>query len=253
VCRRLDGIPLAIELAAARVRALPVEEIAARLDQRFRLLTGGSRVALPRHQTLAALVGWSYDLLSEPERVVFTRLSVFAGSFSLEAAERVAGGDGIAETDVVDLVARLVERSLVQAEEGGRYRLLETLRQYGGERLLARGGVEATKRQHAAYFAGLVMRLSETLQGPDPVLTRLDQDMDNLRAALRWASGTGNAATVLRLLRGRDAPAEVRAAGRFWYVRGHMAEWQAWVDVLLAMPAAAAAPPPLKAELLFLA
>src|SRR4029077_11837537 len=134
VCRRLDGIPLAIELAAARVKALPVEKLNERLDDMFRLLTGGSRTALPRQQTLRALIDWSYDLLSEPERALMRRLSVFAGGWTLEAAEAVGGEEGL------DLLTALTEKSLVQYEGGAgevRYRLLETVRQYGRGRLVA--------------------------------------------------------------------------------------------------------------------
>src|SRR5439155_8972105 len=133
VCYRLDGIPLAIELAAARMKVLAVAQIAARLNDRFRLLTGGSRTALPRHQTLRAAIDWSYDLLSDPERVLLRRLSVFAGGWSLDAAEAVCHGEGIEDWEVLDLLTALVEKSLVQYEEQegtARYRLLETVRQY---------------------------------------------------------------------------------------------------------------------------
>src|SRR5206468_1494043 len=138
VCQRLDGIPLAIELAAVRVKALPVEQIAQRLDDRFRLLAGGSRTALPRQQTLRALIDWSYDLLSEPERMLLRRLSVFAGGWTLEAAEAVGSGAGIVEWEVLDLLTALVEKSLAQYEtrEGTAwYRLLETVQEYSREKL----------------------------------------------------------------------------------------------------------------------
>src|SRR5207247_538964 len=145
VCQRLDGIPLAIELAAARVRALPVEQIHERLDDMFRLLTGGSRAALPRQQTLRALIDWSYDLLSQLERVLLQRLSVFARGCTLAAAEAVCGGDGIEPWEVLDLLMSLVDKSLIQYEqrsENARYWLLETVRQYGRDRLVEAGAGE---------------------------------------------------------------------------------------------------------------
>ncbi|HET8680139.1 MAG TPA: NB-ARC domain-containing protein, partial [bacterium] len=147
VCRRLDGIPLAIELAAARVKVLSVEQIAARLEDRFRLLTGGTRTGLPHHQTLRAAMDWSYDLLPEGERALFRRLAVFAGSFSLEAAERVCADDGIAEAAVLDLLTHLVDKSLVLTEDSAagevRYQQLETVRQYALNRLVESGETEA--------------------------------------------------------------------------------------------------------------
>ena len=154
ICQRLDGIPLAIELAAARVAVLSVDQIAARLDQRFRLLTGGSRTALRRQQTLQAAIDWSYDLLSEDERTVLQRLSVFVGGCSLEAAEAVGGGDGIEPNTVLDLLGHLVDKSLVVAQLPDargevRYRLLETLREYALERLIAESGLGSAARRHA--------------------------------------------------------------------------------------------------------
>src|SRR5581483_6789531 len=163
VCRRLDGIPLAIELAAARVRMLPVEQIAERLDGRFRLLTGGSRTALPRHQTLQALIDWSYELLTEAEQVLLRRLGVFAGGWTLEAAEAVGVGKRIAADAVFDVLAHLIDKSLVVAEEqcgAARYRMLETIREYALERLVESGEAEAIRRQHADFF----LRLAEDAQ-----------------------------------------------------------------------------------------
>jgi predicted ATPase len=155
VCQQLDGIPLALELAAARLEGLTLEQVAARLDQRFRLLTSGSRVALPRQQTLRATLDWSYDLLTDLEQRLLNRLAVFAGGWNLEAAEAVCAGRGIQMEDVVDLLLRLVRKSLVIAEEGGqdanRYRLLETLRQYAQERLTADGEQDVVRDQHANY------------------------------------------------------------------------------------------------------
>jgi non-specific serine/threonine protein kinase len=146
ICRRLDGIPLAIELAAARVRALSVENIAARLNDRFDLLTGGNRTALPRQQTLRALVDWSYDLLAEKERILFRRLAVFAGGWTLEAAEAVCSGGDVGEGEVLDLLANLVDRSVVTLEpEASRYGLLQTIRQYAQERLNESGEDNAVR------------------------------------------------------------------------------------------------------------
>src|SRR5205814_30449 len=149
VCRRLDGIPLAIELAAARLVALSVEEVARRIDDRFHLLTGGLRTALPRQRTLRALVDWSYDLLSAGERTVLNTLAVFAGGFSLDAAERVCAGDVLRETAVLDVIERLVAKSLLLAEQQHetetRYRLLETIRQYAGEKLVESGHADSAR------------------------------------------------------------------------------------------------------------
>ncbi len=151
VCHRLDGIPLALELAAARVKVLAVEQIAARLDDRFRLLTGGSRTALPRHQTLRAAMDWSYDLLSQKERIMLRRLSVFAGGLTLEAAEAVCVGESVEAADILDLLTQLADKSLVVVDtQGGeaRYRLLETVRQYGLDRLLEAGETAVVRRRH---------------------------------------------------------------------------------------------------------
>ena len=190
LCRRLDGMPLAIELAAARVRTLPVEQIAARLDDRFRLLTGGSRTALARHQTLRATIDWSYDLLTEPERAVLRRLSVFAGGAPLEAAEAVCAGDTVDAMDVLDALGRLVEKSLVLTDPTAaeaRFRLLETVREYARGRLVEAGEAGPTMRRHRDWYLAMVDRASQAFfQGPEPVewLRRLDREHDDLRAAL---------------------------------------------------------------------
>jgi non-specific serine/threonine protein kinase len=197
ICRRLDGIPLALELAAARVQALTPDQIAARLDQRFRLLTGGSRAALPRQQTLRATLDWSYDLLSEPERLLLNRLAVFSGGWSLEAAEAVCSDEQIAADYVLDLVAQLVSKSLVLADEDAdgteRYRMLETVRQYARERLLAAGEADAVLGRHAAYFLVFGDPFGAQRFYPNgpawPTakhLHQLEREHDNLRAALRW-------------------------------------------------------------------
>jgi predicted ATPase len=151
LCRRLDGMPLALELAAARIRTLPVEQLASRLDDRFRLLTGGNRLSVPRQQTLRATIDWSHDLLSQEERAVFRRLAAFAGGCSLSAAEAVVSDDTVLDVDVLDLLTRLVDKSLVIAEpteEEARFRMLETIRQYAREYLLHAGEAETVLRRH---------------------------------------------------------------------------------------------------------
>jgi predicted ATPase/class 3 adenylate cyclase len=197
ICRRLDGIPLAIELAAARVPLLSVQEIAMRLGDRFRLLTGGRRTALPRQQTLQALIDWSWDLLTEDERRLLRRLSVFAGGCTLEAASTVArlpdeavpGGD--ASLDTLDALGRLVGRSLVVVDRGGstRYHLLETIRQYARDRLVAADETTELRNRHLAFYLRLALDAEPKLLSPDLAawLVRLDADADNLRAAIDWA------------------------------------------------------------------
>ena len=210
VCVRLDGIPLALELAAARLGSLSVSEVSSRLDQRFRLLTGGSRTALPRHQTLRALIDWSYDLLSSQERIVLDRLSVFAGGWTLEAAEAVTSAGGTADWQVLDLLAALVDKSLVQAEDfhgSTRYRLLETVRQYAAERLAQRPGPELgeTRIAHRDHYLTLVETAATHLRGPDETmwLDRLDAEFDNIRAALAFSiADPGSAEPGLRLAAG---------------------------------------------------
>jgi predicted ATPase/DNA-binding SARP family transcriptional activator len=229
ICQRLDGIPLAIELAAARIKALPVAEIATRLDNRFGLLTTGSRTALPRHQTLRAVIDWSYGLLSEKERIVLNRLSVFASGWTLAAAEAVAA-DGISAQEVLELMARLVDKSLLEATEepggGARYRMLETVRQYGLERLSEAGQVEATRHRHALFFAGLAERAEPQLHGPEvrAWLARLETEHDNFRSALEWSLAHGSAELCLRF---------AGALGIFWH-RGYLSEGRAWLERLLA-------------------
>jgi predicted ATPase/class 3 adenylate cyclase len=205
ICRRLDGMPLAIELAAARVRVLAVDQLAARLDDSFRLLTGGSRTALPRQQTLEAAIDWSYQLLSDAERALFARLSVFAGGFTLEAAEEIGAGGIISDRDVMDLVFHLADKSLVGTLEGPagptRYRMLETLRQYARLRLAEAGEGEAVRDRHLARYARLAQQGRAELTGPERVawLDELELEHDNLRAALDWALGRGAGAEAALL------------------------------------------------------
>jgi predicted ATPase/DNA-binding CsgD family transcriptional regulator len=228
VCQRLDGIPLALELAAVRIQALTVDQLSARLDQGFRLFTGGSRTALPRQQTLRATLDWSYDLLSDAEKHLFNRLSVFVAGWTLEAAEAVCGGDGIDEQDVLDLLQRLVKKSLVVAEEGrdgaARYRLLQTLRQYAHERLTAAGDIEKVQRQHASYYSALAAE-AERGAWDQTWLERLLAEYDNLRATMRWLSES-------------NAQDAVALGGRLWpmWVRGgFLAEGRAHLRTLLAL------------------
>jgi non-specific serine/threonine protein kinase len=227
VCRRLDGNPLAIELAAARLNVLSVEQVASRLDDRFRLLTTGSRTGAPRHQTLRALVDWSYDLLAAPEQQLFDRLSVFAGSFRLEAVEAICS-DG---EPVLDTLARLVDTSLVLVDETGgaaRYRLLETLRQYARERLADHGEVELLSGRHRDFYLALAEEAEPKLRGPEQSiwLERLAEEIDNIRAALRWCEQDPSGAEAgLRF---------ARALWRFWQVRGLYAEGRDWLRRALA-------------------
>jgi predicted ATPase/DNA-binding SARP family transcriptional activator len=193
ICQRLDGIPLAIELAAARAGALTVDQIASRLSDRFRLLTGGSRGDLTRHQTLRALIDWSYDLLSEEERALLRRLSVFVGGWTLESAESV----GAEQRDVLDLLASLADKSLVLAEAQAtgllRYRMLETVREYAREKLRESEEEEVARDQHLAYFLQLARETGPALEGPgvEAALSRLEGEIGNLRAALAWAQREG--------------------------------------------------------------
>jgi predicted ATPase len=197
VCRALDGLPLAIELAAARTRSLTLEEIEARLDDRFRLLSRGDRSAAPRHRTLRAVVEWSWDLLSRSEQALAARLTVFSGGAPLHAAARVCGPS---EGEVVELLADLVDKSLVEAG-GGRYRMLETVQEFCAERLADDGERERVRAAHAAYFLELARTAEPQLRGPDQLewLARLDAERGNLHAALRWAA-QADPALGLRLL-----------------------------------------------------
>jgi predicted ATPase len=193
ICRRLDGIPLAIELAAARVIALSPGEIAAHLDERFRLLTGGRRAAVERHHTLRATIDWSYTLLNQRDQAVFTHLGVFPASFDASAAQAVAAAGGVEPWDVLDALTSLVARSLLNADRGAagstRYQMLESLRHYARERLDAAGGADETRRRHARHYAASAVELRAGLRGSDQSSwqRRLDADLDNFRAAVAWA------------------------------------------------------------------
>jgi predicted ATPase len=236
ICRALDGIPLAIELAAARLRALSPDQIAARLDDRFRLLAGGSRAALPRHQTLRAVVEWSWELLSDPERVLARRLAVFPGGATLEAAERVCAGPdlgGLARDEVLYLLAALVEKSLVVASDDGsgemRYWMLETMRVYGQERRMEAGEDQTLRSAHAAYFVELAEEAEPHLRRADQLewIERLTTERENLHGALRWAIDVQDAELAMRL---------VAALGWYWFLRSARAEGAEWAMQALALP-----------------
>ena len=205
ICRRLDGIPLAIELAAARAHALPIENIAERLDDCFRLLTRGDQASLPRQQTLRASIDWSYDLLTLPERTLLRRLAVFAGGWTLEAAEAVGAAGDVDGVDILDLLTRLVEKSLVELDtRRGRFRLLETMRQYAQERLNEVGESGATFTRHLHYYLSLAEKARPELTGPNQGawLDRLDLERENVFSALAWSDHAPDGAELgLRLVR----------------------------------------------------
>ncbi len=199
ICHRLDGIPLALELAAARVRSLSVDTIAARLSDQFRLLTRGDRTALPRQQTLRALIDWSYELLTERERTLLRRLAVFVGGWSLDAAENVGAGDEVARSDVVDLLTGLVDKSLVALEaQGERYRMLEIVRAYAQERLDESGEGNTIRRSHLAFYCELVALARQHLFGPTQGewFRRLDLERENLLVAHAWCDHIEDGATL---------------------------------------------------------
>ncbi|MFF3726424.1 BTAD domain-containing putative transcriptional regulator [Streptomyces erythrochromogenes] len=229
ICRALDGMPLAIELAAARLRTMSAEQLAARLDDRFRLLTSGARSAPRQHRTLRAVVDWSWELLTEPERALLRRLAAFSGGATVEAAEGVCAGGPVEAYDVLDLVTSLADKSLLVTEGDGRYRMLETIRAYGLDKLAEAGEEEAVRRAHAAYFTELAraadpyLRRSEQLEW----LARLTAEHDNLSAALRGAIAAGEARAAVRL---------VAAAGWYWWLSGHKADGAQLAAQALALP-----------------
>ncbi|WP_426570793.1 helix-turn-helix transcriptional regulator [Aquihabitans sp. McL0605] len=228
ICQRVDGLPLGIELAAARVRMMHPERIAAGLDDRFRLLTGGDRLAMPRQQTLEASMAWSYELLDAAESATLRRLSVFAGGFTLEAAELVGADDGVDPFAVLDIVTRLVDKSLVSVDPGGaRYRLLESVRVYARDRLIEAGDADAARDRHLEVFVAAVTRIEPELALADGPrwLAALEIDLDNERAALEWADATGRTDLFLRLVTGLTL---------FWELRGHLVEGGRWFARALA-------------------
>src|SRR5262249_50588769 len=235
ICAQLEGLPLALELAAAWVRALGVEQILERLDDTSGLLVGGSRSAPHRQQTMRATLDWSYGLLTEPERVIFYRLAVLAGGWSLEAAEVVCSGAEIGpQEEVLHLLTRLVDASLVQVDDlngRARYRLLEPVRQYAHERLDASGDAEVIRRQHATFFASFAHQLETDANvggpGHEAAHAALELEQDNLRAAMSWCLERGEAETGLGL---------VRAHWNLWVVRGQFTEGRAWATQIAALP-----------------
>ena len=232
ICSRLDGIPLAIELAAARVRTMTAQDIGRRLDDGFRLLTTGSRTALARHQTLRATIDWSYDLLSLPEQIVFRRLSVFAGGVTLDAAEQVCAGRGVDGAAVLDLVPLLVSRSLVILQEDpdrGRYRLLEPIREYGYAELRAAEEDVDVRERHLRWCIHVAEEAEPELRTGDQAasLDRLQADLDNFRAAFAWSLGRSDATSALRL---------ASALLEFWIVRADWSEGREWAEHALALP-----------------
>lgn len=223
---RLDGIPLALELAAVRLRAVPLAELVARLDRRFEVLTGGRRTSLTRHQTLRTAIDWSHDLCTPQERLLWARLSVFAGSFRLSAAEQVCAGEGLAAEEVVEALIGLVDKSVVRriGEDGGRYRLLDTIREYGAGRLAERGDADAVRRRHFAFYDALVGRFWDEFTTPAQVelYRTVREDVADVRAALEYGCGAG----------GRAAEAVWMAArlGGYWRSAGAISEGRYWID-----------------------
>lgn len=231
ICRRLDGIPLAIELAAARVNVLPARNLAQRLDERFKLLTGGSRTALPRQKTLLALIDWSYDLLTPEEQQLFASLSVFAGGFDFDAMTSVCGGGGLDEIELLDLLSSLTDKSLVVADTGDaqeRFRLLESTRAYASGKLAASGRRDRLARRHAEYFRAHALAADERW-GKSSVIrwrTDVEKDLDNYRAALEWSLKQGNDELTGAHIAGM--------LGRFWRSSGLAAEGRNWISLALA-------------------
>ncbi len=238
ICRRLDGIPLAIELAAARVRVLSVEGIAARLDDRFNLLTTGSRSALPRQQTLRALIDWSHDLLSPEEKVLFRRLAVFHSGRTLDAVEEVCSGDGVPRTQVLNVLARLIDKSLLLAEERNGvmvYRMLDTIRHYAEDKLREAGETERVRDRQLDYFVRFAEQAEPELQGANQStwLNRLELQRHNFHAALGWALDTAPRADGVERARATG----LRLAGAlywFWIIRGPLSEGRRWIETALA-------------------
>jgi predicted ATPase/DNA-binding SARP family transcriptional activator/DNA-binding CsgD family transcriptional regulator len=232
VCRRVDGIPLAIELAAARAGMLSAEQIARRLSDSLKLLTRGDRITSPRQRTLRGTLDWSYNLLSEPERRLFGRLSVFAGEWTLESAEAVGSGEGLKEEDVLDLLTELVDRSLVivgaAVDSAPRYRMLEVVRQYANEKLEAGGEADEVRRRHAVWFLGLAEEAESGLTGArqGEWIEMLEAEYDNLRAALSWSLDRQEAGLGLRL---------AAALRWFWYARGYLSEGRRWLEGSLSL------------------
>ena len=227
ICTRLDGLPLAIELATARIRLLPPHALLRRLDQRLKLLVGGGRDRTERLQTLRGAIDWSYSLLDRAEQLLFARLGVFAGGFTIEAAEQVCNAEGDLDIDVLDGLQSLVDKSLLQHAEDAtgepRFRMLETIREYALERLDASGEAEALRRHHATYYLAVAQAAAPMLQGAhaEPWLRTLDTEHDNLRAVLRWALDHGEVEIAMRLC---------GALEHFWFNYGYLSEGRRWLE-----------------------
>ena len=230
IVRRLDGLPLAIELAAARLRVMPVAEIATRLSDRFRLLTGGSRTAMPRHRTLRAVVEWSWELLTPAEQQLAERLAIFPSGATLDSATAICAGELLSRPDIADVLNALVEKSLLQIEDGAglRYRMLETIREYGIERLAERGEIESIRTAHAHYFAALVHEADGWIRRAEqvPWLRRLEAERDNILAALRHLGESGDAAATV------DLALEL---GVYWTLIGFHSEAAIWLRFALTV------------------
>ncbi len=244
ICQRLDGIPLAIELAAARMNVLSPDEMLHRLDDRFGVLRGGHRAASSRQQTLRATLDWSYELLTPSERVLLRRVSVFQGGWTLEAAESVCTAATLSRTEVFDVLSALVDKSVVVADvrgATGRYHLLETVRQYAWEALSESGEAESLQSQHVAFHAALADEAAAHFLSDDQAvwMQRLDREHDNLRAALRYTIDVGDTGTSLRM---------AAALGWFWIVRGNRTEALRWLESVLASAATLAGPDPSRAR-----
>jgi predicted ATPase/class 3 adenylate cyclase len=236
ICYRLDGIPLAIELAAARVKVFSVEQISTRLDDRFRLLTGGARTALPRQQTLRALIDWSYDILSDDERSLLRRLSIFAGGWTLEAAEEVCAGverDNISPYDILDLLTQLINKSLVVVLEQPygretRYRMLETIRQYAREKLMEAGNGEDVRKKHFEYYLQTITQIEREFYGQKELkwLVWLDNEVDNVRVAIEWSIEN----------RPQDGLELVNCLGQFLMNNWRVSDMENWLSQLVPHP-----------------
>lgn len=230
ICRALDGMPLAIELAAARLRTMSVEQLADRLDDRFRLLSSGSRTALPRHKTLRAVIDWSWELLTDPERRVLRRLSVFSGGASLEAAERVCAGDTVEAGQVLECLTALTEKSMVVSDDNRapRYRMLGTVREYAEQRLAETGEADLARHAHLAYFTELVETAQPHLRRAEQLewLAILEVENGNIGAAMRATVAAGEAHGAMRL---------AAAAGWYWWLGGHKAEGRELIMAAVAM------------------
>jgi predicted ATPase/DNA-binding SARP family transcriptional activator len=229
ICRALDGMPLAIELAAARLRMLSPDQLAERLDDRFTVLTGGSRSALPRHQTLRAVVEWSWDSLSKPERILARRLAVFPGGVTLEAAEGVCADESLPASAILEALSGLVDKSILVAGTGTRYRMLETIRAYGEERLAEAGEHDGVRAEFRRYYLRLAEAADPLLRGPEQNrwLTVLNAELDNIHAAIRMAIAAGDTMTALRF---------IRALGWWWMIQSN-GEAESLAREVLRMPA----------------